>query len=245
VFEEDKTAFIDFVRPLQSTPGPSTHPVLSGKPLALKESVRILDVTLDCRRTMDEHVSNAVARAIGKCLALRRSHDVRPAQMYQLYIVAVVPTTDYEASVWYAPLRMGVKRHFVALVRVKKLALRLILRSYKSVALLVLQSEARLQSASGRLHRRVLFHIMELCALAPDYPLQRCISWFALQGSAFSSPLRVKAIFGLYGKQLELFTGIRMNERPAWMMPSWLATKESVIYLELDAVAQLCRSLRL
>jgi hypothetical protein len=136
-------------------------------------SVRILDVTLDCRRTMDEHVSNAVARAIGKCLALRRSHDVRPAQMYQLYIVAVVPTTDYEASVWYAPLRMGVKRHFVALVRVKKLALRLILRSYKSVALLVLQSEARLQSASGRLHRRVLFHIMKLCALAPDYPLQR------------------------------------------------------------------------
>jgi hypothetical protein len=79
VFEVDKTAFIDFVRPLQSTPGPSTHPVFGGEPVALKESVRILGVTLDSRRTMDEHVSNAVARAIGKCLALRRIRDVRPA----------------------------------------------------------------------------------------------------------------------------------------------------------------------
>jgi hypothetical protein len=60
------------------------------------------------------------------------------------------------ASVWYAPSQTGVKRHVVALERAQRLASRLILRAYKSVAMLVLQSEAKLQSVSNRLHERVL-----------------------------------------------------------------------------------------
>jgi len=82
--------------------------------------------------------------------------------------------------VWYAPSRVVVKRHVVALERVQRLASRLILRAYKVVAMLVLQSEAKLQSASDRLHKRVSNQFTKLCDLSPDHPLQRFISWFPL-----------------------------------------------------------------
>jgi hypothetical protein len=127
VFEADKTAFIHFIRPLQPAMEPPNHLVFEGKTIAPKASVKILGVTFDSGLSMNEHISKVVAKAIGSCMALRRIRGVRPAQMRQLYTTAVVPTTDYAASVWYAPLRIGVKRHVVALERVQRLASRLIL----------------------------------------------------------------------------------------------------------------------
>jgi hypothetical protein len=118
VFEAQKTAFIHFVRPLQPDRGPSNHLVFGNTTIAPKRTVKILGVTLDSGLTMNEHVSKAVAIAIAKCMALRKIRGVRPAQMRQMYIAAVVPTTDYAASTWYALSRIGVKRHVVALERV-------------------------------------------------------------------------------------------------------------------------------
>jgi hypothetical protein len=219
VFEAEKTAFIHFIRPLQPDRGPSNHLAFGDKTIAPKKSVKILGVMLDSGLSMNEHVSKAVSKAIGKCMALRKIRGVRPAQMRQMYIAAVVPTTDYAASTWYAPSRIGVKRHVVALERVQRLAARLILRAYKSVAMLVLQSEAKLQSVSDRLHERVSNHITKLCSLAPDHPLQRCISWFPLQGPAFPSPLRT--VYEKYETQSEPEKGLRISERPSWVMPPW------------------------
>jgi ribonuclease HI len=191
---------------------------------------------------MNEHVSKAVAKAIGKCMALRKIRGVRPAQMRQMYMAAVVPTTDYAASTWYAPSRIGVKRHVAALERVQRLAARLILRAYKSVAMLVLKSEAKLQPVSERLHERVSNHMTELCSLALDHPLQRCISWFPLQGSVFPSPMR--AVYERYETQLEPEKGLRISERPSWVMPLWQTLKGLVLYLKHDEAVQICRSLR-
>lgn len=69
------------------------------------------------------------------------------------------------------------------------------------MAMLVLQSEAKLQSVSERLHERVSNHLTKLSSLAPDHPLQRCISWFPRQSSAFPKPLRV--VFEKYETKLE------------------------------------------
>jgi hypothetical protein len=205
------------------------------------QSSHTRSTTLDSGLSMNEHVSKAVSKAIGKCTALRKIRGVRPAQMRQMYIAAVVPTTDYAASTWYAPSRIGVKRHVVALERVQRLAARLILRAYKSVAILVLQSEAKLQSVSERLHECVSNHMTKLCSLTPDHPLQRCISWFPLQGSAFPSPLR--AVYEKYETQREPEKGLRIRDRPFWAMPPLQTMKESVLYLKPDEAIQLCRSL--
>jgi hypothetical protein len=98
IFEADETAFIHFVRPLQPDRGPTNHLVFGNKTIAPKCSVKILGVTLDSGLSMNEHVSKAVAKAIDKCMALRKIRGVRPAQMRQMYTAAIVPTTDYAAS---------------------------------------------------------------------------------------------------------------------------------------------------
>jgi hypothetical protein len=242
LFEAQKTAFLHFIRPLQPDRGPKNHLVFGNKTIAPQQSVKILGVTLDSGLFMNEHVSKAVAKAIGKCMALRKIRGVRSAQMRQMYIAAVVPKTDYAASTWYAPSRIGVKRHVVALERVQRLRARLILRAFKSVAMLVLQSEARLQSVSERLQERVSDHMTKLCSLASDHPLQRYISWFPLQGSAFPSPLR--AVYEKYEAQLKPGKGSRISKRPSWVMPPWQTLKESAFYLRPDEAVQLYRSLR-
>jgi len=83
VFEAEKTGFIHFVRPLQPDRGPSNHSVFGDKTIAPKRTVKILGVTLDSGLSMNEHVSKAVAKATGKCMALRKIRGVRPAQMRQ------------------------------------------------------------------------------------------------------------------------------------------------------------------
>jgi hypothetical protein len=163
--------------------------------------------------------------------------------MRQLYMAAVVPTTDYAASTWYAPGRKGIKKHIGVLERVQRLAARLVLRAYKSVALLVLQSEAKLPTVSDRLHQRVARHLAKVCALPADHPLQRCLSLFQVQGSAFPSPLRV--IYKIYEKQIEPLVGLRISEAPRWEIPPWQSMNRAVRVMEGEQAMLLCRSLRL
>lgn len=69
-------------------------------------------------------------------------------------------------------------------------------------------------------------HLTKPCSLAPDHPLQRCILWFERQGSAFPCPLR--AVYESYHGQLEPETGLRISERPSWVMPPWQSLQGSV-----------------
>jgi hypothetical protein len=59
---------------------------------------------------MNEHVSKAVAKAIGKRMVLRKICGLQSAQTRQMYMAAVVPTTDTAAPVWYALSHSGTKR---------------------------------------------------------------------------------------------------------------------------------------
>lgn len=90
--EADKTAFIHFVRPLQPSQGPWNHLAIGNKAIGSKRSGRVWIITLDSGASMNEHVSKAVAKAIGKRMALRITRGVRPPQMQLLYIRALVLT---------------------------------------------------------------------------------------------------------------------------------------------------------
>lgn len=105
-FEAEKTSFIHFIRRNQPGPGLGHNLVVGGKAVQPSESVKVLGVTLDSGLAMDLHIAKVASRAIGKCMALRKIQGFRPSQMHQLYIAAVVPTTDYAAPTWYAPGRM-------------------------------------------------------------------------------------------------------------------------------------------
>ena len=48
-----------------------------------------------------------------------------------------------------------------------------------------------------------------------------------------------------YETQLEPKKGLRISNRPSWVMPPWQTLKGSVLYLKADEAVQLCRSLRI
>jgi hypothetical protein len=43
---------------------------------------------------------------------------------------------------------------------------------------------------------------------------------------------------------MELEKGLRISDRPAWVMPPWQTLKGSVLHIEPNEAIQLCRSLR-
>jgi hypothetical protein len=174
-----------------------------------------------------------VAKAVGKRMTLRKIRGVRPAQMRQMYMAAVVPTTDYEALTWYTPSRNEAKRHVVAIERVQRLASTLILRTYKWVAMLVLQSEAKLQSVTDRLRERVFQHLIKLSLLTTDHPLQGYISWFPLRGSAGSSLRRT--VYEMYEGQLEPEN--RLADHPTTIMGDAAITDPQEVSRTLGAGA--------
>ena len=243
IFEAEKTSFIHFTRRPQAEGEMKGTLTFGGQRISPSATVKVLGVTLDSKLTMDEHIAQVASRAMGKCMALRKIRGVRPIQMRQLYMATVVPATDYAASTWYAPGRKGTKRLIDQFERVQRVASRLVLRAFKSVALLVLQSEARIPSVHDRLHRRVSRHMAKVCALPPDHPLQRCITSFRIQGSAFPSPLR--AIYEMYRKVLEPRPDMRVSESPKWVMPPWQSLLRSTRSTNSEEAVLLCRSVRL
>jgi len=123
-----------------------------------------------------------------------------------------VPTKGYAAPVWYAPSCIGVRSH-LALERAERLPARLILRAYKSVAILVLQKETKLRRVSERLHEHVLNHITKLYSFTLNQPLQRYVWSFKRKGLAFLGPL--SAVYEKYEGQVGLEIGPRISEQPS------------------------------
>jgi hypothetical protein len=62
--------------------------MFGSKTIAPKRSVKVFGVTLELGFAMNEHVSKAVVKAIGKYMALRKICGVRSAQMRQMYMAA-------------------------------------------------------------------------------------------------------------------------------------------------------------
>ena len=54
----------------------------------------------------------------------------------------------------------------------------------------------------------------------------------------------MRAVYEKYEAQLEPEKGLRISERPSWVMPPWQSLKGSVLYLKPNEAVQLCRSLR-
>ena len=103
VFEAEKTSFVHFTRRPQTEEEMKGSLTFGGQRISPRATVKVLGVTLNTKLTMDEHIALIASRAMGKCMALRKIRGVRPMQMRQLYMAAIVPATDYAASTWYAP----------------------------------------------------------------------------------------------------------------------------------------------
>ena len=87
--------------------------------------------------------------------------------MRQLYNAVVTPTTDYAASVWYAPQRRGTGMLLKQLEKVQRLGARNILSAFQTVSLRVLEAETNLNSVDARLDKKGAAYLPTLLS-APD-----------------------------------------------------------------------------
>jgi ribonuclease HI len=130
---------------------------------------------LDKKLAMDEHLSPVIKEGTRACLSLQAIKGTRPAQMRQLFRSCVLPITDYAASAWYGPGKVGVVKLVNALEKVQRLGARLITRAWKKVALPILEAEACLEPTKERLERKVSAHVTKLISLPKSNPAKRAL----------------------------------------------------------------------
>jgi ribonuclease HI len=222
IFEADKTGFIHFTAPRQSR---QTSVLTEAAPLNFqgqvicpKESLKILGVTLDTKLRMDMHISKVVVRAMTKCIALQSVKGLRPRQMRQLYKACVVPTMDYAASVWFGPGKMGTEGILNRLGQVQRLGARLILRAFRQVSLEVLEAEACLESARGRLTYRTAKHAGKLLAADKANPAREALL-ICNRRAKYCSPMQ--HTLKVHQKQLQPGRSIPITTEPAWIQAPW------------------------
>lgn len=108
-----------------------------------QDKIKILGVVLDNKLNITAHIDKTVTSATQKYLALGRLRGIRPKQMRQLHR-AVVDTTNYAASTWYARGRLGVTGHISRLERIQRMGAQAIIGAFRTVSSGVLHDEAGL-----------------------------------------------------------------------------------------------------
>lgn len=110
--------------------------------------------------------------------------------MRQLYQATVTPITDYAASTWYGPGRLGVGKLVRHLERVQRLGAQAITGAFRIVALPTAEGEAYLIPVDLRLRAKVSKHLVRLYTLLADNLVVDCVKRFPKQGEVYPSPLR-------------------------------------------------------
>lgn len=196
--EADKTSLIHFTKRAKAD---DTRAIRFNNITVLpQQTVKVLGVTLDKKLAMDEHLSRVINKGTRACLSLQAIKGTRPAQMRQLFRSCVLPITDYAASAWYGPGKVGVVRLANALEEVQRLGARLITRAWNKVVLPVLEAEACLGTPRERLERKVSIHVAKLISLPKSNPAKEALLHginVAIQGPPFgASNERIQATYG-------------------------------------------------
>jgi hypothetical protein len=124
---------------------------------------------------MNAHIAKVTAKVTKQCLAIRQLRGIRPRQMRQLYNAVVTPTTDYAASVWYAPQWRGTRVLLKQLEKLQRLGARNILLAFRTVSLRVLEAETNLPLVDTRLDKKVAAHLPILLAVPDSNPIMQCM----------------------------------------------------------------------
>jgi ribonuclease HI len=203
----------------------------NGTAILPQQSVKVLGVTLDKKLAMDEHLSRVIKKGTRACLSLQAIKGTRPAQMRQLFRSCVLPITDYAASAWYGPGKVGVVRLVNALEKVQRLGARLITRAWKKVALPILEAEACLEPTKERLGRKVSAHVTKLISLPKSNPAKKAL----LRGFNVITQVSPLGATVAVSKERLKPNGSRLPmENPPWIHAPWIDHSHRVVIKEKD-----------
>jgi hypothetical protein len=210
--------------------------LFDGAVIRPQDKVKLLGVTFDSQLRMDVHIAKVTAKATKQCLAIRRLRGIRPRQMRQLYNAVVTPTTDYAASVWYAPQRRGTGMLLKQLEKVQRLGARNILSAFRTVSLRVLEAETNLPSVNARLDRKVAAHLPTLLAVPDSNPIAQCMKTMPTYRTTYKSPMQQTR--GLLKKMLAK-RPVAVSQEPPWTAAPWTALPIVSVNNKKEATQQL------
>jgi len=143
----------------------------------------------------------------------------------------VLPITDYAASAWYGPGKVGVVRLVNALKKVQRLGARLITRAWKKVALPILEAEACLESTKECLERKVSAHVTKLISLPKSNPARKAL----LRGFNVITQVSPLGATVAVSKERLKPNGSRLPVgNPPWIHAPWIDHSHRVVIKEKD-----------
>jgi hypothetical protein len=190
-----------------------------GNEILPQQSAKVIGLTLDKKLGIDEHIARVVRKGIQACLSLQAITGMRSAQLRQLYQVCVTPVVDYAASAYHGPGKPGVLRLTNALDNVQRLGARMILRTWNSVALPILEAEVCLESTTERILRKVTKHAVKVSSLPADNPVRQAISR-TMNVARRVPPLN--ATIAACKERVKPNDSVLPLRNPAWTRPPWL-----------------------
>jgi hypothetical protein len=197
LFEPEKTSFIHFTRNPRLRQQPAVPLWIEGSPVLAQSAVKLLGVVLDQELRFRLHGAMAAKKGIQAALALKRLKGLTPKAARQLFTSTVTATVDYAASVWCTPTRDHLVPVWVTktLRAAQKIAAQAIVGLFRTVSLLIAESEASIESINIRLGRRILRHWISCHTLPSTHPFWECREAVANQkGRYFFSPFRLLAV---------------------------------------------------
>ncbi len=141
IFRPDKSYMTHFTRNKKrlSAPGGEKSLVLKGVAIQPSPRLKLLGVVLNQHLQYQEHISKAAKKGLLATLALKRLKNLRPETVKRFYNSTVIPVTDYTSVIW-AP--NASKSALSPLFQVQRLGAQAIVGVFRTVSLLVAESEA-------------------------------------------------------------------------------------------------------
>ncbi|GFG18024.1 probable RNA-directed DNA polymerase from transposon X-element [Aspergillus lentulus] len=195
LFEPEKTSFIHFTRNPRLRQQPAVPMWVEGTPVLARSAVKLLGIVLDQELRFRLHGAMAAKKGIQAALALKRLKGLTPKAARQLFTSTVTATVDYVASVWCTPTRDHLVPLWVTKIlrATQKIAAQAIVVLFRTVSLLIAESEASIESINIRLGRRILRHWISCHTLPSTYPFWDCREAVANQKKYFLSPFKLLA----------------------------------------------------
>ncbi len=155
VFNSQKTVFIHFTHTTSKAKSEEALESLTilGVTVASSPSVKILKVILDQKLNFKAHIAQAFKKGVNAVMALKRLENLRLETAQQLFQAKVVPAIDYSAAIWLPELSL---RLIHQLNIPQKIAGQAIIKAFRTVALVIVESEAGLEPPVIRHHRQQL-----------------------------------------------------------------------------------------
>ena len=167
IFQPAKTVLTHFSRRRKVLTQEDPPLLVHGVAVESSKEIKILGVVLDSKLTYKSHIARAAKKGTAAALALKRLRNLRPETARQLYTSTVVPRMDYASMIWGPN---ATRSALSGLDRAQRIGAQAVVGAFKTVSLVIAESEAGLEGTLTRLRKRNMATWVQLQTKSSNHP---------------------------------------------------------------------------